>query len=444
MKNITQAPIRTKNNNMTLNAPTTVHVELTSGCNLRCRHCYNYWRHDKVIPSFLTREKLDFILNELICNRVMHVIFTGGEPLLNYDNLCYGIKRLKENNISVSCNSNLLLATKSRMRELKQAGLDHVLTSLNSYNSKINDFIVSRKGSFRKVTKAIDLAIQAGIKISVNMIITKNNISHVYKTGKLAATLGAKSFFATRVVPNVEKTIDEQKEFLTYGKEAKFVIEELQKVRNDFSMRVGSLIPYPYCFLRDVEKYKDFYMHGCPAGNKMMSINADGNVHACVHESQSYGSIFKIGLKGTWKNMYKLWQKGEVFPGECKKCQFFEKCNSGCPLIARASNKEFGTFDILRQGWDQGYKAETFTKTRYNLKHDKFYVSEKLRFREDKGFYVIDRFGSEIVCVKNKLAKKIIKYFKNKKPFTLADFRLNHKDNFVTLIDQKIIQNLNK
>ena len=441
MKNIVLAPIITKYNSMVLDAPITMHIELSSGCVLQCRHCYNYWRHNAAPANLMSRDKLDCIIDEIIRHRVMHVIFTGGEPFLNYDNLCYGISRMKQVGISVSCNSNLLLASRKKIRKLRDLGLDHILTSLNSYDPVRNDFIVNKPGAFKEIIRAIKLTVQAGIRISVNMIITQKNLHDVYKTGALAASLGAKNFFATRVVPNTSFDINTQREFLLYKKETKIVLNELLRVKNDFRIRVGSLVPFPLCFLEDLDKYKDFYMHGCPAGNRMLSINVNGEAHACVHESESYGSILDIGLKGVWKNMHSLWQKGDAFPARCKACRYFEQCNAGCPLIGRAFYGKFASFDILRQGWKgKGGRTHSVGRIKENLKRQTFRVSDLLRFRKENGFYVINRFGSEIVCVKEELAKIILRYFKSRKIFTVLDFKNGYQKDFIELINQKLIQ----
>ena len=114
MERIVKTPIKTQQNNMILSLPITAHIELTSSCCFRCRHCYNFWRQQESQAEFISDEKLDKILNELIENKIMHVIFTGGEPFLNNRTLLRGIKKLKEAGSSVTCNSTLAVAIRPR------------------------------------------------------------------------------------------------------------------------------------------------------------------------------------------------------------------------------------------------------------------------------------------------------------------------------------------
>lgn len=444
MKKIVKTPIITAENDMVLSLPTTVHIELTSSCCFGCRHCYNFWRQQEARPIFMSRKQLSFILDELIKNKITHVIFTGGEPLLNEPVLFYGISQLKEAGISVSCNSTLAVANSLRQLEkLKKAGLEHILTSLNSYKPEINDYLVSSGGALHKITEGIRQAVSTGIRISVNMIISESNIKDIYATAEFVHRLGAKKFFGTRVVPHIHKKIGEQKEFLISEEHARYIIEELIKAENDFGLQVGTLVPFPLCFLfgngKDRERYANFYSHGCPAGNRMLSLNANGDAHACVHEERSYGNIFEIGIKGVWENM-KEWRSGEFVPDTCKICPLFDECNGGCRLCAQAYRGNISCEDNLMIEWDSSVIEYDGNKdSGLGLTTTKCRVPDTLNFRKEDGFYVIKRFGSEILCVKNDIAKILIDYQKRQVIFSPAEAGLNDIDTVKVLLKERLL-----
>lgn len=443
MKKIVKTPIITRENNMSLSLPITVHIELTSSCCFRCKHCYNFWRQQKSQAEFMSDEQLDTILNELIENKIMHVIFTGGEPFLNNKVLLRGIKKLKEAGASVTCNSTLAIMNSAKeLKILREAGLEHILTSLNSYRPEINDNLVSIPGAYNKILEGIKNAVAVGIRISVNMIISESNIKDVYPTAELVHKLGGKKFFGTRVVPHISKSIDQQKEFLISRNEALYILDELIKVEHDFGLQVGTLIPFPYCLMDKkghLRRYANFYSHGCPAGNKMISLNTNGNAHACVHESKSYGNIFEIGIKGVWERM-KEWRSGEIFPEPCKNCPVFDECNGGCRLCALAHKGKIYAEDNLRVGWDKA-KEINFNDEYVNLQLNglKCSVSGGLRFRKENGFYVVDRFGSEILCVKNEIADILKNYCKEGIIFSPQEVGLNEIEVIKSLLRQKLL-----
>ncbi|MBP7055352.1 MAG: radical SAM protein [Candidatus Omnitrophica bacterium] len=443
MKKITNTPIVTPHNDMTMSLPTTVHIELTSSCCFTCRHCYNFWRKGKAKPVFISQEQLDRILDELIDTGIMHVIFTGGEPLLNNAVLLHGIKKMKDAGASVTCNSTLAVAnTLEQMKKLHAAGLEHILTSLNSHKPDINDHLVSVKGAHQRIVAGIKNAVSAGIRISVNMIISKTNISDIYETARLAHSLGAKKFFGTRVVPHISKNASEQSEFIISEKDARFILDELLRVEKDFGMQVGTLIPFPFCMMvekeEDLVKFEKFYSHGCPSGNKMISLNANGDAHACVHESMSYGNILDIGIKGVWANM-NPWRSGEYFPDECKACVMFERCNGGCRLCAFAYNGTMKSADNLRKGWKFAMPVSEDELGDMSLTDTKCLVPQNMRFRKEDGFYIADRFGSEILCVKNEIALVLRDYQKKGKAFFPKEAGLKDPETVRSLLKEKLL-----
>lgn len=443
MKQVVKTPVVTPENDMTLSLPSTVHIELTTSCCFNCRHCYNFWRKEKTKPVSMSGEQLDRILDEIIKNDIMHVIFTGGEPLINSSVLLHGLKRLKEARASVSCNSSLaVLSSIERLSELKAAGLEHILTSLNSHRPDINDYLVSTPGAYKKIIEGIKNAVSAGIRISVNMIISESNIGDMYETAALASRLGAKKFFGTRVVPHLSDKLEEQKEFLIYQKEAGRIVNELMRVRKDFSMQVGTLVPYPFCFIVKgdrLEDYRDFYSHGCPAGNKMISLNANGDAHACVHESKNYGNILEIGIKGVWEKM-NAWRSGVFFPDACKRCPLFDECNGGCRLCAEAYNGDISAPDNLKTGWKGGRDNPWFAEySKLKPAEIRCSVPKDLRFIQEKGFSAVNRFGSETLCVKDHIAKILKEYQKNQKIFFPADIGLDGADLVKTLLKERLL-----
>jgi len=342
-----------------LKVPMNVQFEITSKCNEKCIHCYNYWRceTDSTYMGNMSKDLFDKCFNELEKHNVLHVIFTGGEPLLNFDILTYGISRASKI-MSVSCNSNLLLANKNKLKILKDVGLLHILTSLNSYNPDTNDFMVSRKGSFNKIVKNINYAINIGINISSNMIISDANINDIYNTAKFAYNLGISKFHVTRVIPPSYIKGDYIKQFTIDNDKLDIILNQISKINDDFPIKVKTLIPYPLCALKNLNKYKDLVGRPCAGGKRSISIDSKGFAHACWHMGENFGNVAEEGLDVIWKKMQK-WRNGELIPKECISCPFLKLCGSGCRVSGEIFNGNLDKCDNLRIGWDKIEKKYT-------------------------------------------------------------------------------------
>ena len=413
-------------------APTTVNLELTELCNVKCRHCYNPWRDETMGEISLSEIKLNLLIKKLSEAKVFHVILTGGEPMSNFDVLIKAITRLTEKSISVSCNSNLILADDEKAKALRKAGLDHILTSFPSIDKDENDYIMQSKNSLDKIIRGIKACVNNGIRISANMVILRTNMDKIYETGKLAASLGCDKFFITRAVPpsysETSKSDDSKEDLYNLShEETKNCLDEVLRIKKDFNIRIGSLVSYPLCFLEDLDKYRDFVGRGCPSqSGHRMSINANGDLHVCVHEEESYGNVFKTSIQEVYQNQMRPWHnESKRFEG-CKGCEYIDMCESGCQMISAAVNGETATKDPLYVGPNnvkKHFRLVTDDKIYKAIKNnEKFKVRDSLRFRQEKGFMLVNIRWGNTISVSNDLGNFLLEYMKNQKFFTIKEF----------------------
>ena len=136
-------------NSKVYSAPTAVNVEITEVCNFKCGHCYNPWREESLGVNSLTKEKIDWLINEFVECGVFHVIFSGGEPFSKFDLLEYAVTKATKSNLSVSVNSTLSLATPEKIKRLRKAGLDHILASWYDIDEDKTNITTGTKNSYK-------------------------------------------------------------------------------------------------------------------------------------------------------------------------------------------------------------------------------------------------------------------------------------------------------
>ena len=424
--------------------PTTANLEITEKCNARCLHCYNPWREEHMGVNTFAIDKLKKTIDELKKAGVFHIILTGGEPMSKMDVLIEALTYGKKLGFSFSCNSNLMLTTDEKMKKLNSLGLDHVLTSFPSVDKIENDKIMQVKNSVKKIEKGITNCIKNGIRISVNMVITKFNYRDVFETGQFIFKLGCQKMFITRAVPPVSNTGVSDEYKLTHD-EAKFALDEGIRLKKETGIMIGTLVNYPVCFLGDLEKYKDFFGRGCPSqrGHRV-NINATGDLHTCVHEETDYGNILEDDLSEVYQTKMRTWHDKEkmIYEG-CKGCDYISTCYSGCQMIALAFNGKFGTKDPLYVGPNSVSKKymidnDLFKKIEQKLDDGLiFKIKKDLRFREENGFDLVNIQWGNTISVTKDISNFIKKFEKNE--FKLEKIPFN-KPTIVFLILKNIIQ----
>ena len=416
--------------NGSFSAPTVCNIEITEACNQRCRHCYNHWRSDHARGRSMDKPAIDRLIELLLEAGVFHVILSGGEPFLNFDILEYAYGKLAANNISFSCNSNLILATPEKIKRLMGAGVDHVLTSLNSHVPAVNDAMVCLKGSHELILKGINTAVEGGLRVSANMIICADNLGHVYDTGRLAGSVGCQKLFATRTVPPARLEPSGHPSLLLSREQARGVLSEMVRLKDDTGIMIGTLVSYPLCLLGDLDTYRDFVGRGCPAqSGHAISIGVGGETHACVHQSESAGNVFEIGIKAAYANL-KQWRDGSYTHEACLPCDYVSICRSGCRSTAHGTCGSHSGPDPLMVGPEA--IAKPFAPVRESRVEQglrsgaRLMVPRRLRFRREDGFTLVNIRWANTVACDDAVAGKLLALQGEGRFFTLDEFGARH------------------
>lgn len=360
-------------------SPITVHVEVTEACNERCRHCYNFYRLESYKPKEITWEDLNDTIERLIENKVLHVIITGGEPLLALDKVLHLAEKCLDAGMSVNLNSNLVAANDENMRQLREVGIDHILTTLHSHKEELHDWLAATPGAFKKIIRGIKAAQDNGIRVTVNTVLFSYNRDDIYETGKFLHSIGVRKFLVNRAIPSPGNPESMKPEYRVGRAEMQKMLDDLLRLKSELGMEIGTCRMIPECFFDDLKKYPEFINRGCAAGRKHLLLTVEGESRACVHESMSYGNVHKIGLAKIWENMAP-WRSDEYIPDECRDCPRFDTCDGGCRLIAKAYTDSMKGRDNLSRG---------------RMPSPKFERKQTNKRRED-GFWVVRTRGAKV------------------------------------------------
>lgn len=165
------APHMTAPHRMDLMVSAMTKEEGAWNCNLRCRHCYAAGQQ-KAEERELSTEQWKAIIDKLRAAGVPQITFTGGEPTLRQD-----LVELTEYArwFVTRLNTNGILLSPELSRELYEASLDSVQITLYSWNHEIHDTLVGTKHGFWQTVQGIRNALEAGLNVSVNTPLCRDN-----------------------------------------------------------------------------------------------------------------------------------------------------------------------------------------------------------------------------------------------------------------------------
>ncbi|MCL5888697.1 MAG: radical SAM protein [Candidatus Thermoplasmatota archaeon] len=156
--------------------PDLLFLELTKACDYKCLHC-----RASSITEIAPDEMKGFEFKQLLesiptsMDRVPHLIFTGGNPLMHPDfsGIMQKASELKMS-FSVSPSAGDFL-TVDQIFLMEELGLSSISLSIDGIPST-HDYIRNRKGSFKKTVELASMLKSEGVNTQVNTTIMKRNI----------------------------------------------------------------------------------------------------------------------------------------------------------------------------------------------------------------------------------------------------------------------------
>jgi pyrroloquinoline quinone biosynthesis protein E len=161
---------------MTIPNPLALIAEITHRCPLHCVYCSNPVELAAASSELSTKEWID-ILQQSGKLGMLHAHFTGGEPLARPDltDLIAGAR-------AAGLYTNLITSgiglAETRLRELVEAGLDHIQLSFQDSREDAANWIAGAKAHAHKIELSRIIR-RHKIAFTVNLVVHRQNIDHL-------------------------------------------------------------------------------------------------------------------------------------------------------------------------------------------------------------------------------------------------------------------------
>jgi pyrroloquinoline quinone biosynthesis protein E len=163
-------------------------LELTYRCPLHCAFCYNPTDFASTGPE-LSTEEWQRVLAEARALGSVQLGLSGGEPLARDD-----LEPIVSEAHRLGFYTNLITSgvglNETRIRALKDAGLDHIQLSFQDSTRQMNDFLSSTR-TFELKSRVAALIKQHDYPMVLNVVLHRLNIDHVGEILEMAERMGA-------------------------------------------------------------------------------------------------------------------------------------------------------------------------------------------------------------------------------------------------------------
>jgi MoaA/NifB/PqqE/SkfB family radical SAM enzyme len=271
--------------------PITAVLSITKACSYKCKHCYQ-----SLAPmDDLSEEQLLQTAVELRKAGVCAFAIEGGEPLLKFSRLLKLCEVLKDSELWI--NSTGFSYTSDMLRELKDAGVLGIMTSIHSVVPAEHDEFTGVKGAYDLACRFIKECKKHGLCTGLNTTLEEDAVinGEIQNIMELAKSLNCDFVQLIQAKPSgkwLGRPADAEK------LKSSIEIAKAQHVLyNSYRKK-----DYPVLSAQVFEEQES--MLGCTAGGiDRFYVNANGEVQPCEFLNISFGNINNEPFEEIFKRM---------------------------------------------------------------------------------------------------------------------------------------------
>lgn len=328
-----------------LAAPLFVGWEVTSRCNLRCRHCRAADNISKRKKGELTLGECKAVIDQLSRAQVYTVGITGGEPFLRQD-IFEIIRYCKEKGLQLIIYTNATMISSHLARKL--GGIldkhDIMHVSLDSSNANTHNQIRGMD-CFHKTINGIKNLSENGLTIRLNVVPTRLNMDSIFGIIDIAEKYHVKYFSGSPLMTisrgRNKDLIPDPK--VMYALEKK-IYERMKTSPVEFEGGISGAICTMYPFREQISKEfpnrEQPLKRLCDAGTRKLFIDATGDCYPCslfaLNSNLCMGNILRNSVEDIWKNRKMNFLRNGVKKNKkvCDGCELWDICDGGCMALS--------------------------------------------------------------------------------------------------------------
>ena len=288
-----------------LKAPLFISWEITSSCNLLCRHCRAAFNHSRTVSAYHSVDDYFRVIHNFGNNEIHRIGITGGEPFL-HPYLFDILSACKIVGIDIIIYTNATLIGDDEANRLNSILTkdDIVHVSLDGGTPEAND---NQRGTdaFCRTIKGLEKLRAYNVPIRLNVVPTRLNEDSLLELCDIAIQFGAKEFGASPLMTSGRATIEDLAP--DYRKLFQIEIDIVNRLNGTDVTYIGGISGAIHDYLNVPELFESGvfslnreirYRKICDAGNRKLFVDAGGDVYPCSlcasNPIFTMGNIFKI------------------------------------------------------------------------------------------------------------------------------------------------------
>jgi pyrroloquinoline quinone biosynthesis protein E len=317
-------------------------AEITHRCPLSCAYCSNPLELERAGSELAAADWLR-VIDEAAALGVLHIHFTGGEPLARRD-LATLVRRAADRGLYTNLITSAVQLDDGKLKALTDAGVDHIQISFQDADSGPADASGGLPGGHARKLQAARRVVAAGVPLTVNLVVHRGNLGRLERMLALAEALGASRIEVAHVQYYGWALLNRDSLLPTRAQ-----LEAATATVHEARTRLAGRIVVDYV----VPDYFATRPKACMGGWGRLAINVtpSGKALPCHAAETLPGFVFPSVREWSLEH---IWTRSDAFarfrgvdwaPEPCRSCEHLEADLGGCRCQAFALTGDAGRTD---------------------------------------------------------------------------------------------------
>lgn len=296
--------------------------ELTDRCNLSCVHCFINQSAGcaQARRNELSTSQVKDILDQIAAAGCLHLLLTGGEPLLRPD-FAEIFLHARRRGMIIMLFTNGTMLTPAIVDVLKEAPPHLVEVSVYGATKHTYEAVTRVPGSFEHFLRGLHLLKAGGLPFSIKSVLLTINKHELAMMQKLAEDMDLSFRYDGSIFPRLNGSDDPFQYRLS--------IEEMLELDRSDPERMQAWVDN-YEYSKHLPMRSEKFVYSCGAGHRSFHIDSRGRLSACLMARKPSFSILEMGFQTAWKKLGKARQKERTLKVPCLTCSASGMCIQ-CP-----------------------------------------------------------------------------------------------------------------
>lgn len=318
---------------MKASPPLALLAELTHRCPLQCPYCSNPVELERASNELSTAE-WKRVIDEAATIGILQIHFSGGEPTARRD-LVELVAHARAAGLYVNLITAGVLLDADKLKALVAAGLDHVQLSFQDSEPAGGDRIGGYKGGHAKKLEVARLVREAGLPLTLNLVVHRQNLEHLPALLALAVELDAQRVEVAHV-QYYGWALKNRAALMPSRAQLAEATARVEAAREEFKGRLVIDYVVPDYYARRPKACMGGW------GRQFLNVSPAGKVLPC-HAAESitslhFKSVRQRPLGEIWEDSdaFNLFRGTDWMPEPCRSCDRKEIDWGGCRCQAFA------------------------------------------------------------------------------------------------------------